>query len=68
MGGKKSDFADVDILKDFFEPLLVCGLLWHDSFVAAGYIFLLFSRFEYFPYERDILLCFVFRSLRFGSV
>ena len=68
MGSKQSQFANADILEDFFEPFLVFGLLWHDVFEAAGCIFLLISRFECFPFERVVSLCFVFRSVRFGSV
>ena len=44
----------------FFEPLLVFGLFWHDRLVVANCIFLEVYRFEWFPYERDIPLCFVF--------
>ena len=54
--------------KDFFVPLLGFGLLWHVSFVLAGCIFLLVSSFKCFPFDRVILFCFVFRSLRFGFV
>ena len=54
--------------KDFFVPLLGFGLLWHVSFVLACCFFLLASSFKCFPFERVISFCFVFRSLRFGSV
>ena len=44
------------------------GLLWQDGFEITDCIFLLVSRSEWFPFERVILLCFVFRSLCFGFV
>jgi len=52
----------------FFRSSSGFGLLWQDNFEITGCIFLLVSRSEWFPFERVISLCFVFRSLRFGSV
>ena len=65
---KVQPFADADILKDFFVPLLGFGLLWQDSFEITSCIFLLVSRSKSFPFERVISLCFVFSFLHFGSI
>ena len=44
------------------------GLLWQVSFEFTGCFFLLVSWSKWFPFEKVILLCFVFISLRFGFV